>query len=172
MSRIPRRWPRMAVYPRPPCCWLGNTQESSAQQFCRMAYGVWRMKIVEPGGILNPCVCQWRVLCDRCGCWDIPQSDDRVQQCSAGGARAIGPVDCGFLSDCSVSAPRCGGSTKHKIPTNRRIEVAYNRTTCPQRTYGKAEEVKDFGFEGKPAASRRVHPCLHHHPEEAEFGIA
>ena len=40
----------------------------------------------------------------------------------------------------------------------------------PSKT--KAEEVQDFGTEGKPAASWRVHPCLHHHPEEAELGTA
>src|SRR5690606_7911760 len=37
----------------------------------------------------------------------------------------------------------------------------------PQR---EVEEVELAGPEGEPAAGRRVHPRVHHHPEEAELG--
>jgi hypothetical protein len=40
---------------------------------------------------------------------------------------------------------------------------------------GPPVEEEDFelaGAEGEPAAGRRVHPRVHHHPEEAELGDA
>ena len=40
---------------------------------------------------------------------------------------------------------------------------------------GRASETtksKSAGTAGLPAASRRVHPCVHHDAEEAELGTA
>ena len=51
-------------------------------------------------------------------------------------------------------------------------DYAYDQPTYPQAAYPQAVAQQGAGSEGLSAASRRLHPRLHHHPEEAELGTS
>src|SRR5690606_31666377 len=46
---------------------------------------------------------------------------------------------------------------------------AYHCSTAAQTAPSQSREQQEPGAGKLPPASRRLHPCLHHHPEEAEL---
>jgi hypothetical protein len=50
------------------------------------------------------------------------------------------------------------------------INNANHQSTGSQRPHFGSREEQEPGLAGLPAASRRVHPCVHHDAEEAELG--
>ena len=51
-------------------------------------------------------------------------------------------------------------------------DFAYHQPAGPQGPQEVGRQEEDAGSEGQPAEAWRVHPRVHHHPQEAELGSA
>src|SRR5664279_2184604 len=92
-----------------------------------------------------------------------------------GCARAVGPPLVRLLVHVTkVRHARARGSDHDRTlsrPTRRR-DSAYDSAAGPQGPPAEGVEDEDARPQGEPPASRRLHACLHDHPEEAELGPA
>src|SRR2546423_11208279 len=65
-------------------------------------------------------------------------------------------------------------TTKATTTANARRKPVYAHDPAagPQGPPGQGRQAEDCGSQGEPAAAWRVHPRVHHYPEEAELRIA
>ena len=56
-------------------------------------------------------------------------------------------------------------------PCSRKRQSAYNSAIGPQGPFAEGRKDQGAGTEGEPPAAWRVHPCVHHHPQEANSAL-
>ena len=67
--------------------------------------------------------------------------------------------------------PGTQAAARYRLTSPWRISSAYHSAAGPQGPLDEALRVQDAGAQGQSAAPWRVHPRVHHHPQEAEHSI-